>query len=167
MDDPELLHELLDELDRSLGEAGLESEVHVLGEHVVVVDVDIRCDLSDPVGVYHPQVTARGIAAGLAEGRGVPADWLDRWVPRLVPEGSASAERERLTIRAGDPSELLATLLASPEPVRHTDEIRVVLDHVGITEPAEAVALALQTYDRYRIGVDADDLLPDVRRILG
>lgn len=163
--DPEQLKALLHELGGRLADAGIDSDAYVFGEHVVVLDTDMRCDVSDHVGVYHPEVTAETIAAGLGRERGLPPDWFPGRLAWLDHD-ALPFESGRLLVAPGNPSIVLALLLASPYPARHAAQVRTVLAHAGVDGPEAAASLALETYDSHGIGIDADDLLPDLREIL-
>jgi hypothetical protein len=125
----------------------------------------MRCELSDPVGVYQPAPSSRQMAGEIAAELGWNADWFpDALLGPHAPQ--LPLELEALTISAGRISEVLALLLASPEPRRHGEQIRAILAHAGVGTPEDAARLALETYDRYGINVGVEAILPDLASVL-
>lgn len=160
------LLELLGELETRLDAAGIESEVYVYDGDIVVIDMDMKCPTSDWVGVCHPKVTARTIAGEIAVERGLPADWLDQWCP-AIDRDALPLELGRLMVEVADSSEVLALLLAVPEPVRNAAEILKVMRHAGISDAQSAAELALEGSDGFGERLDIEEVLADLRGILG
>ena len=155
--DRDRLGRLLDELNDRLRRANVRASLYLVGGAAMLLaygrtratsDVDVRIDAANEA------VTAA--VADVAAEHGLEYDWLKPARCRLYPQGSGSPgadalQHANLVITGASAEHLLAMKL---EAGRRTDvdDIRMLLDRLGIDEPEEAARIHAHLFPRRREG---------------
>ena len=134
---------LIDELEDRLAAAGVRATIRIAGGAAMALrfpdDPDLRVTM-DVDAVYAPRADVDGVIADMAREHGLPGEWMNSagaaW--NIVNDTGA-------TISVATPEELIAMKMAAGRPQDLVD-LRILADHLGITDPRRLVELAYAGY---------------------
>lgn len=141
----------LEELAAVLESRGIEGRMFVVGGAALALAFNARQTARDVDDVFEPKSEVHSAAQVVAERLGLPDDWLSDAVKGFVPGTDPDAlpifDRPGLTVSAASARFLLAMKLRAARVELDADDIRFLANLLGLTTPAEVLAIATQRYD--------------------
>jgi hypothetical protein len=121
-------------------------KVHVVGGAAMILSYDpTRTATRDIDAQFSPDGPMIAAIREVATEHGWPSTWLNNqaagYVSRTPGEGSLVFDHPYLQVAATPPRHLLAMKVLAARAVRDGDDIRFLLDHLGITRRAEVWAI--------------------------
>lgn len=156
-----LIRELLETLGQRLEAKGVEATIYVVGGSAVALEYDARRTTADVDARFEPRTTVLEEAALLADEYGLKPNWLNDASKAFIPDG-VDTEAQRLpglNVTVASPKYLLAMKMAAGRD-RDVPDIAAIMDHLGITDPAEAVDITMAMYgeDSLQVSATREDL---------
>jgi len=156
-----LIRELLETLGQRLDAKGVEATIYVVGGSAVALEYDGRRTTADVDARFEPRTTVLEEAAVLADEYGLKPNWLNDASKAFIPDG-VDTEAQRLpglNVTIASPRYLLAMKMAAGRD-RDVPDIAAIMDHLGITDPADAVEITMATYgeDSMQVSASREDL---------
>lgn len=154
MDREEMLHNL-HLLDDKLRESNMRGEIDIYGGAVMCLGLNARETTHDIDAVFEPKTEIRYLIEEVAKENGLPEDWINDGVKGFAsPDGQverfAEDEFTNLSVFMTTPKYLLAMKCLScrmrDESSTELQDIRFLIDYLGLTSPEEVVDIILQYY---------------------
>ena len=153
--DREGLVAAFDELGALLHARGLRGTVFVVGGAALALAFDARRTTRDVDAVFEPKAEVYRAARDVAGGLGLPEDWLNDAVKGFLPGPDPAPipvyESPGLAVAAGSARYLLALKLLASRVEQDVDDIRFLFGELGLTTPAEGLAILSELYPQARL----------------
>ncbi len=142
---------LLAELGRELAGRGLHADLYVVGGAAIALTLDARRATRDVDAVLRSgSADLRVAAAEVARRHGLSRGWLDSAVAAFTPGAddpdAVGLELPGLTVALASPEHLLAMKMVAARPGRDIDDLVLLFAHLGLTQPAQALAIVQRLY---------------------
>lgn len=138
--DRELLRRAFGILAKHLGDRGVVGEVHVFGGAAMVLAFDSRSATRDVDALFTLDSQVLDAAAEVAEELHLPRTWLNNqassYVSGRAGRGTPVFDHPHLRVMTTPPEHLLAMKARAARAVRDADDIRLLLEMLGIREMA-------------------------------
>ena len=153
-DDPLLDRAAIEHAFRRLGDRlarrGVVADLYVFGGAAMALAYDARRSTRDIDAVFHPHGVVLDEARVVADELGLPQWWLNEQASAYVaPGGDSNAPRvfdhPGLRVSAASPEHLLAMKVLAARR-RDADDIRFLVEHLGLTTVAEVLALCAEVF---------------------
>ncbi|HUG85817.1 MAG TPA: hypothetical protein VMM13_14735 [Euzebya sp.] len=145
-----------------LARRGVVGEVHVFGGAAMVLVFDERAATRDVDAIFEPDGPMLDAAAEVARELELPRSWLNNqastYVSGRAGRGTPAFDHPNLRVLTTPAEHLLAMKVRAARPARDADDIRLLLDHLGIDAVDDVITVA----ERYF----PDDPLSDRSRML-
>jgi len=133
-----------------LYERGIEGEIYVVGGAAIAMAFDARRATRDVDAVFEPKQEIYAAADEVGGDLGLPPGWLNDGAKGFVagPDDEASAVLEvpGLRVLAASPRILLAMKVLAHRIGEDDDDVRLLAEHLGLTQASEVLAVAEQVY---------------------
>ena len=165
-----LSRDLIEQIFRSLGERlarrGVVADLYVFGGAAMAVAYDSRRTTRDIDALFVPHGIVLEEARAVAQEFDLPAWWLNDqasvYVSRDKDNGARTVfSHPGLRVQAASPQQLLAMKVLSARR-RDVDDITLLVEHLGLTDPAEVLALCAKVFPGEPLPGRVDVLLDDV-----
>lgn len=161
------LRRALSALAEKLERRRIVGQVHVVGGAAMILAYDqTRTATRDIDGLFSPDGPMIAAIREVAVEQGWPSTWLNNqaagYVSRSPGEGSLVFDHPHLQVAATPPRHLLAMKVLAARAVRDTDDIRFLLDHLGITGRAEVWAIVERYFPDTAIPERSRQLIEDL-----
>jgi hypothetical protein len=124
-------------------------EVHVFGGAAMVLVFDARPATRDVDAVFLPDGPMLEAAAAVARELDLPRSWLNdqasSYVSPRAGRGPTVFDHPNLRVMATPPEHLLAMKVRAARAARDADDVRTLLDHLGLTT-VDAVVDVVERY---------------------
>lgn len=162
------LRAAFDALAVKLARQGVVGEIHVFGGAAMVLAFDARVATRDVDALFVPDGPMLDAARQVADELGLPQTWLNNqassYVSGRAGRGTPVYDHPHLRVLTTPPEHLLAMKIRAARATRDAEDIRLLLEHLGITTIEAAIAVV----DRYfpdeplseRSRLLLEDLLP-------
>jgi len=152
---------LLTEVGELLRARGTEASIYVVGGAAMSIEFDARRTTRDiDAAVWSDRPTFEDAAAEIGARHGLPPDWVNSravaFFTNAPDDGATELNLPGLRVAVASPEHLLAMKLRALRD-RDIDDLIVLFRHVGITEPAQAVAIHDRLFDDSSIGYSGPD----------
>ncbi len=165
-DEPLLDRARIQDLFRRLGERlqqrGVVGDIYVIGGAAMALAYDARRATRDIDAVFLPHGIVLEEAHALAAELGLPQWWLNEQASAYVapggdPEAPLSFDHPGLRVSTASPEHLLA-MKAIAARRRDIDDLRLLIERLGLTGPEQVVELCRHVFP--------DESLPDRARLI-
>lgn len=142
-------------------------QVHVVGGAAMILAYDqTRTATRDIDALFSPDGPMIAAIREVATEHGWPSTWLNNqaagYVSRTPGEGSLVFDHPHLQVAATPPRHLLAMKVLAARAIRDTDDIRILLKHLGITQRAEVWAIVERYFPDTGIPERSQQLVEDL-----
>ncbi len=170
LDDPLLDRKAIEEAFRRLGDRlarrGVVADVYVFGGAAMALAYDARRATRDIDAVFQPHRVVLEEAGAVAGELGLPAWWLNEQASSYVaPAGDPAAPRvfdhPGLRVAAASPEHLLAMKVLAARR-RDAEDIRFLVQHLGLSTVNEVLALCAQVFPDEEVPARARLVLEDM-----
>ncbi len=164
--DRERLHELFRRLGERLQRRGVLGDVYVIGGAAMALAYDARRATRDVDAVYVPHGIVQQEAHALAAEEGLPRWWLNEqasayMAPGGDPTAAVSFDHPGLRVSTASPEHLLA-MKALASRRRDADDLRLLIERLGLRSVDEVVEVCERVFPRERLPDRARLLLEDL-----
>lgn len=125
-------------LAENLGRKNVVGEIHVFGGAAMVLAFSSREAARDVDAVFEPDTRVRDATRDVAKKLGLPESWLNNQAPVYVSGksgvGPSVFDHPHLRVMASSPEHLLAMKVRAARAVRDSDDIQVLVTHLGISD---------------------------------
>ncbi|MGV7570763.1 hypothetical protein PJL70_08130 [Mycobacterium kansasii] len=161
------LRRALSALAEKLERRRIVGQVHIVGGAAMILAYDqTRTATRDIDGLFTPDGPMIAAIHEVAIEQGWPSRWLNNqaagYVSRKPGEGSLVFDHPHLQVAATPPRHLLAMKVLAARAVRDTDDIRFLLDYLGITGRAEVWAIVERYFPDTAIPARSKQLIEDL-----
>lgn len=162
------IRDLLIELGRRLDERGIEARLFVVGGAAMALAYGRDRVTRDIDAVFVPKTEVYAEAARMARDLGIPEDWLNDGVEGLMPdraqpvEGSTSFTTAGLHVGVASAEYLYAMKAQAARQEADADDLRHLVDLLGLRSVDEALDLVEHFYDPVRLRANTKLLLEDI-----
>ncbi len=144
----------LTELNDELRSANIKGEVTIYGGAVMCLVYDARPATKDVDAIFRPSSEIRALIQRIAERNGLPPDWLNDGLKGYLVSHPQRIllDLSNLKVFVPEPDYMLAmkALSARADTFDQTD-VRILIDVLGLTVPAEVFAILEKYYPRQQI----------------
>jgi len=149
-------------LGERLARRGVVADLYVFGGAAMALAYDARRVTRDIDAVFEPHGVVREEAETVARELGLPAWWLNEQASVYVarsgdPEAPRVFENAGIRVAAASPAHLLA-MKALAARRRDVEDLRVLVRRLGLTVPADVIAVCAEIFP--------EEHLPDRARLL-
>lgn len=164
--DPLLTREMITEAFRRLGERlawrGVVADLYVFGGAAMALAYDARRSTRDIDALLQPHGIVLAEAQAVATDLGLPQWWLNEQASAYVATGGDDSaplvfEHPGLRVHVASPEHLLAMKVLAGRR-RDADDIRFLVEHLGLTKSDEVLAVASAVFP--------DEPIPDRSRLI-
>lgn len=167
--DRQLLEQAFGLLADELRRRGVVGELHVFGGAAMVLAFDARAATRDVDALFEPDGPVLDAAREVAAELGLPRSWLNNqassYVSGRAGRGTPVYDHAHLRVMTTPPEHLLAMKVRAARSVRDADDIRLLLDALGLGTIDEVIEVVQRYFpdeplsDRSRLLVE--DLLAE------
>ncbi len=155
--DRTVIEAVLRRLGERLSRRGVVADLYVFGGAAMALAYDVRRATRDIDALFVPHGVVLEEARAVADEFGLPRWWLNEQASAYVaPGGDPRAPRvfdhPGLRVAAASPEHLLAMKVLAARP-RDADDIRFLVDRLGLTDAGQVMTLCA--------GVFPDELIPE------
>ena len=160
--DRDALQRAFSALAERLGQRRVVGEVHVFGGAAMVLAFDARAATRDVDALFEPDTQVLDAARDVARELGLPASWLNNqassYVSGRAGRGTPVFDHPNLRVMMTPPEHLLAMKVRAARAVRDVDDIRLLLDSLGVHDIATVEGIVAKYF--------ADEPLSERSRML-
>jgi hypothetical protein len=142
----------LQALGDELTQMGVRGQIFVVGGAAMALAYSTRRVTKDIDAVFEPKSAIYRAAAKVAEGRGLPEDWLNDAVKGFLPgedeDPRPLPDIHGIEITTASPQYLLAMKLVAMRFGEDDEDIEVLIDECGLSNVQETLALLERVYPR-------------------
>lgn len=165
--DAERIRGLLVELGRRLHARGIAARIFLVGGAAIALAYSARRATRDLDGVFEPKTEIYAEAALMAEEAGLPPDWLNDGVKGLLPDRAAAEigshfDSEGISVSVASAEYLFAMKAFAAREEVDTDDLRFLVQHLGLRDATEAIDLVERFYAPHRLKPVTQYLLEDL-----
>ncbi len=143
----------LEALGQDLAAHGIHGQVFIVGGAAMALAYSTRRVTKDIDAVFEPKSAIYEAAERVAEGLGLPENWLNDGVKAFLPGSDTDArplpEVQGIEVTTASPRYLLAMKLLAMRFGEDDDDIIVLLRQTGITRADEALELLARMYPHH------------------
>ncbi|WP_141721775.1 DUF6036 family nucleotidyltransferase [Micromonospora citrea] len=170
INDPLLDRSAIEDAFRRLGDRlarrGVVADLYIFGGAAMALAYDARRATRDIGAVFQPHGIVLDEARAVADELGLPHWWLNEQASAYVaPGGDATAPRvfdhPGLRVAAASPEHLL-TMKVLAARRRDAEDIRFLVDHLGLTSAEQVLALCAEVFPEEEVPGRARLVLDDV-----
>jgi len=165
---PERIRALLVELGQRLDDRGIEARLFLVGGAAMALAYGRDRVTRHLDAVFVPKVEIYEEASGMAQELGLPEDWLNDAVKGLLPdrsqpiEGSTSFTTRGLHVGVASAEYLFAMKAQAARQETDGDDLRYLVEILGIEGVAQALDLVERFYDPVGLRPNARLILEDI-----
>lgn len=169
-DDPLLDRSAIEDAFRRLGDRlakrGVVADLYIFGGAAMAMAYDARRATRDIDAVFQPHGVVLDEARAVADELGLPQWWLNEQASVYVaaggdPEAPRVFDHPGLRVSAASPEHLLAMKVLAARR-RDAEDIRFLVDHLGLNSPEEALGLCAEIFPEEEVPGRARLVLEDV-----
>jgi len=129
---------------------GVSAQMYVVGGAAIALAFDERRSTRDIDAVFEPKGVVYEAAGRVAERSKLPPDWLNDAVKGFLAGEDAEAapilQLPGLSVLTASPQTLLAMKVLAHRPGEDDEDLRLLADHLGLSQAEEILAVAERTY---------------------
>ena len=161
------IEQLFTDLGARLERRGVTGEVLVFGGAAMILAFNARAATRDIDAVFAPDDAVRTAADDVAQEHGLPRSWLNNqassYLSLSAAEGKVPAfEAGGLRVYALAPQQLLAMKVLAGRPQQDAQDIRFLINHLGLRTSREVLDLLGSIYPSQDLKLHARLLLEDL-----
>jgi hypothetical protein len=152
--DSEAILYYFQELNQELAKLGIVGEVCLYGGAVMCLVYNARPSTKDVDAIFHPTREMRQAIANVGAAHHLRSDWLNDAVKGFVVQHTQRIflDAPYLKVYVPEPDYLLAMkTLAARVDTTDRDDIRFLINHLGLRSPSEVFAILEKYYPRQQI----------------
>lgn len=155
--DRELIELLFRDINEELFKEEVKGEILIVGGAAMCLVYNARESTKDVDGVFVPTTLLRNIVAKVGEAHGLEAGWLNDGVKGFLSSTGGDDKEEVMTLSnfkvwAPSPEYMLAMKCISARADSYdAEDISFLINHLGLTELSEVLALVMKYYPQERI----------------
>lgn len=165
---PADIRALLEDLGKRLDDRGIEARLFLVGGAAMALAYGRDRVTRDLDAVFVPKAEIYEEAKRMAKDRGLPDDWLNDAVKALLPdrsepiEGSTSFTTRGLHVGVASAEYLFAMKAQAARQETDGDDLRYLVEVLGIENVAQALDLIERFYDPIRLRPNTRLILEDI-----
>lgn len=164
--DREVLRRAFGLLALSLARRGVVGELHVFGGAAMVLAFDARAATRDVDALFQPDGQVIEAAHEVATELGLPRSWLNNqassYVSGRAGRGTPVFDHPNLRVMTTPPEHLFAMKVRAARAVRDADDVRLLIDHLGVRDVASAEAIVARYFPDEPLSARSRLLLEDL-----
>lgn len=164
--DRDSLRRAFDLLAAKLARGRVVGELHVFGGAAMILAFDERAATRDVDALFQPDGPVLAAALEVAEELELPRSWLNNqagsYVSGRAGRGTPVYDHPNLRVLTTPPEHLLAMKLRAARAVRDAEDLRLLLDALGLRTPAEAIAIVERFFPGEPLSDRSRQLLEDL-----
>lgn len=166
--DRDLLRRAFMLLAERLARRGVVGEIHVFDGAAMVLAFDARAATRDIDALFEPDGHVIEAAREVADDLGLPRSWLNNqassYVSGRAGRGTPVFDHAYLRVMTTPPEHLLAMKVRAARAVRDADDVRLLLEHLGLSDLAAVEDVVARYFPDEPLSQRSQMLLEDLLR---